>query len=199
MGKHDQTAESAGGGGYRDTATPQPTGDEVTLVQCQLEVRQGVYFGIVVTDRSLRYLRPVSFRMKPFEWVEMPLDAVHDVALSARSPWPLRLLGVALGLTTLGLFGALSTGVDARVPLYVPLALAAGTVGCFVSARSRVVLAWRADRRRHRVEQPVTWEPTARDLMTLTLQKASVLLTDPAARHTAVLAARARNEGRPRP
>lgn len=177
---------------YREAAREEHTGPEVTLLRCDITVRHGVLFGVVVTDRRFMYLRPVTFGWKPAEWVVVPFDRVRDVTLSARSPWPLRALGVLLlAAVALVLYmassGALTT-LDVRA-IAVP---AVGAVACFASARNRLVLSWREGDRAHSVSQPASFDRFHREGMSSALREAARLLSDPTARRTATDRARAR-------
>ena len=121
---------------YREAAPEAHTGPEVTLLRCDIEVRQGVPFGVVVTDRSFMYLRPVSFRLIPAEWTAVPLERMRDVTLSARSPWTLRALGMlCVAAVALVLYAASSgavTTLDVRAKPD-PLACACARKGVAVA------------------------------------------------------------------
>lgn len=177
---------------YREAAPEVHAGPEVTLLRCDVEVRQGVRFGVLLTDRRFMYLRPVSFWSSASEWAVVPIEAARDVALSARSPWPLRALGtLCLAAVALVLYAAASgalTTLDVRA-LALP---AVAAVACFASARSRLELTWREGDRAQSVRQPASFDRFHREGMSNALRDAARLLSDPAARRTATDRARAR-------
>jgi hypothetical protein len=174
---------------YRDAAVETHTGAELTLLRCHLEVRRGVPFGIIVTDRRVLYLQSGWQRAA---WVDGAVDEVRDVALTARSPWPLRLLGLALAAAFVGVIYLASTGQVTQIDLRILALLGAASIGCFMSARNRLVLTWFQGEKRHRVEQPATWDRIERDLMSGALHDAATLLSNRAARLVATDKARAR-------
>jgi hypothetical protein len=177
---------------YREAAPEAHADPEVTLLRCDVEVRHGVSFGVVVTDRSFMYLRPVSFWSSASAWAVVPLERVRDVALSARSPWPLRALGVCFLAVLASVLYVASSGAVTTLDVRALAIPAVAAVACFVSARSRLVLSWRDGDRVQRLGQPPSFDRFHREGMSGALREAARLLSDPTARRTATDRARAR-------
>jgi hypothetical protein len=191
MTQTQESPDQAHAEGYRSPAAETFTEPEVELVRCYLVVR-GSHFGIHVTDRRVGYLRPVWFRGHPAEWVYGPVTDVRDVSLRARSPWPLRAVGLALGAVAVWTLYAFSSGQIARLDLRAPALCGGLAVALFASARSRLLLEWRAGDKVHRVAQPAAYQDIERAGMSSALQEAARLLSDVTARRTAAERARAR-------
>jgi len=146
--------------------------DEVTVVDCQVEARQGVPFVLALTDRRIIYSRLVSFRMTPTKTRSVAIADAHDVRLGRRSPWPLIIGG------TLVLAAAITGLVVGQV--FRPILMVCAGVALIASALGRLVLSWREGKRRHRVPLLISTRRAARVAMRDAMVEVAGYLADPA-------------------
>jgi hypothetical protein len=152
--------------------------DELNLVYCQLEARSGVPFGIHLTDRRLIWERPVSFKMRPTETTVFEISDVSDATLRRRSPWPLRIWGVACGAVAVVMLISFASDQMRVFRLGFGILAAAMAFAAFSSARNRYELTFRAAGRMHRIRQPWTWFSGTRETMSSALREVADLLGD---------------------
>jgi hypothetical protein len=150
---------------------------ESPLVDCSVQPREGVRFDLWVGEKHLCYSRVKTLAFSdPLETVTIERSAVSNVTLRKKSPWALRLIGLALiAATTAGVIGFMVGTID-RFPFVVLLGYVLGGA-CFVGSSNRWQLSFSVGKKTHTIVQPVASDKRVMTAMAESIQKAGQLLS----------------------
>jgi hypothetical protein len=152
--------------------TPALEAEEKVIVDVYLRARDGVYFGLLLSDRQLCYLKAKTglVMSDPWETVALRRSDVTFVKLVLKRAWFLRVLGVGLILLTWSYVLAFIFGPLGEFHFGVLLGFALGGA-CLTSSNNRWSLAFRSAGKRHQILQPVSSSKEVVAQMAEALQK----------------------------
>ena len=136
---------------------PKISDGETVVVNANVQAREGVHFGLVLTDRQLCFSRTKSGLVlsDPVETVSIPRSEISDVSLVRRKGWFLRFIGVALIAATAAYVLYFMAG---GLPSFSFSGLLGFVLGgaCFTGSSNRWELRFSAGGKRYRIVQPLS-------------------------------------------
>lgn len=154
--------------------SPKIAEGETVAVNVSVEARDGVHFGLVLSDRQLCFSRTKSGLVlsDAVETVSIPRSEIGDVTLVRRKSWFLRVIGVTLIAATAAYVIAFMAGELTSFSFGGLLGFVLGGA-CFTGGSNRWELTFTAAGKRYRILQPLSSSKALVDQMAGALQAAA--------------------------